>query len=45
MMKAAPAVINHPPMTLSTPVIRTTALSLLHALSARLEPIATMNVT
>ena len=45
MMKAAPAVINHPPMTLSTPVIRNTALSLLHALSARLEPIATMNVT
>ena len=44
-MKATPAVMNHPPMTLSTPVILNTALSLLHALSASDEPMATMNVT
>ena len=43
--KAAPAVINQPPMTDKTPVTRNTALSLPHALSAKLEPIATMNVT
>ena len=45
VMKATPAVINQPPMTLSTPVTRNTALSRLQARSARLEPIATMNVT
>ena len=32
-------------MTDKTPVTRNTALSLPHALSAKLEPIATMNVT
>ena len=44
-MKATPAVINQPPMTLSTPVTRKTALSRLQARSARLVPMATMKVT
>ena len=44
-VKAAPAVIIHPPITDITPVMRNTALSLLQALSARDEPIATMKVT
>ena len=43
--KATPAVINHPPITVNTPVMRNTALSLLQALSANDEPIATMKVT
>ncbi len=45
VMNATPAVMNQPPMTLSTPVTRNTALSRLQARSARLEPMATMNVT
>ena len=45
LMNAMAAVMNHPPMTDSTPVILNTALSLLQALSARDVPIATMNVT
>ena len=44
-INAAPAVMNHPPMTEITPVIRNTALSLPQALSASEEPIATMKVT
>ena len=44
-MKATPAVMNHPPMTEMTPVMRNTALSRVHALSASDEPIATMKVT
>lgn len=36
---AAPAVMNQPPITLSTPVIRNTADSLLHALSASEVPL------
>ena len=42
---AAPAVINQPPITDNTPVIRYTALSRLQALSARELPIATINAT
>ena len=45
IVKAAPAVMNHPPMTESTPVMRNTALSRPHALSAKDEPIATMKAT
>src|SRR5574344_1706985 len=45
MRKDAPAVINHPPITEMTPVTLNTALSLLQALSAKLEPIATIKVT
>ena len=44
-VNAAPAVMNHPPMTLRIPVTRNTALSRLHARSASDVPIATMNVT
>ena len=36
---------NHPEITVITPVMRYTALSRPQALSAREEPIATMNVT
>ena len=43
--KAAPAVINQPPTTESTPVIRNTALSRPQARSANDVPIATINVT
>ena len=43
--KATPAVTNHPPITDITPVTRNTALSRLHARSAKELPIATMNVT
>ena len=42
---AIPAVMNHPPMTVRTPVTRKTALSRPQARSARDAPIATMNVT
>ena len=45
MPKATPAVINHPPMTESTPVTRNTALSRLQARSASDVPIATIKVT
>lgn len=45
MVKAAPAVMNHPPMTLNTPVMRNTAESRPQARSASEVPIATMNVT
>ena len=45
LANATPAVTNQPPMTESTPVTLNTALSRLHALSARDEPIATMKVT
>ena len=44
-VNATPAVMNHPPMTESTPVTLNTALSRLHARSASEEPMATMNVT
>ena len=44
-MNAMPAVINQPPMTDSTPVMRNTALSRPHARSASDVPIATMKVT
>ena len=44
-MNAAPAVINHPPITEMTPVIRNTALSRLQALSESDVPIATIKVT
>ena len=44
-MNATPAVMNHPPMTEITPVMRNTALSRPHARSARDVPIATMKVT
>ena len=43
--KAAPAVMNQPPITVSTPVMRNTALSRVQALSAKLVPMATMKVT
>ena len=43
--KAMPAVMNQPPITLTTPVMRNTAVSRFQALSARLEPMATMKVT
>ena len=45
MMNAAPAVINQPPITVITPVMRNTALSRVQARSAKLEPMATINVT
>ena len=45
MMKAAPAVMNQPPITDITPVRRPTALSRPQARSAREDPIATMKVT
>jgi len=45
MIKAAIAVINHPPTTLITPLTRYTALSLPQALSAKEAPIATIKVT
>ena len=45
MVNAAKAVKNHPEITVITPVMRYTALSRPQALSAREEPIATMNVT
>ena len=45
MVNAAPAVINQPPITLSTPVIRNTAESRPQARSAREVPMATMKVT
>ncbi len=44
-MKATPAVINHPPITETTPVTRNTALSRLQARSASEVPIATIKVT
>ena len=44
-MNATPAVMNQPPMTDSTPVMRNTALSRPHARSASDVPIATMKVT
>ena len=44
-MKAAPAVMNQPPITLSTPVMRKTAVSRPQARSANEVPIATMKVT
>ena len=44
-VKATPAVMNQPPMTVSTPVMRNTALSRLQARSASEDPIATMKVT
>ena len=44
-MNAIPAVMNHPPIADMTPVMRNTALSLPHALSASEVPIATMKVT
>ena len=43
--KAAPAVMNQPPITDNTPVIRNTALSRPQARSAKDEPIATMKAT
>ena len=43
--KAAPAVINHPPITEITPVTRNTALSRPHARSANDEPMPTINAT
>ena len=45
MVNAAPAVMNQPPITLSTPVIRNTAESRPQARSASEVPMATMNVT
>ena len=45
MMKAAPAVMNQPPMTDITPVTRPTALSRPQARSASDVPIPTMKVT
>ena len=42
---AANAVRSQPPITVSTPVMRYTALSRPQARSAREEPIATMKVT
>ena len=42
---AVSAVKNQPPITLSTPATRYTALSLPHARSASEVPIATINVT
>ena len=45
MRNATNAVTNQPKITVITPVILYTALSLPHALSAKDEPIATMNVT
>ena len=44
-VKADIAVKNHPPITVITPVIRNTADSRPHALSAKDVPIATINVT
>ncbi|GFI67544.1 hypothetical protein IMSAG192_01076 [Muribaculaceae bacterium] len=44
-MNATAAVINHPPITDITPVMRNTALSRLHARSDSDVPMATMNVT
>ena len=44
-IKATPAVMNQPPMTEMTPVMRNTALSRPHALSASEVPMATMKVT
>ncbi len=44
-VNALNAVKNHPPITLSTPATRYTALSAPHARSAREVPIATINVT
>ena len=44
-MNATPAVMNQPPITEMTPVMRNTALSRPQALSASDVPIATMNVT
>ena len=45
IMNAAPAVMNQPPTTETTPVTRYTALSRPHARSASEVPIPTMNVT
>ena len=45
MANAANAVKNQPEITVITPVMRYTALSLPQALSAREEPMATMKVT
>ena len=45
MRNATPAVMNHPPITESTPVILKTALSRVQAMSAREAPIATIKVT
>ena len=44
-VKATPAVMNQPPITVSTPVTRNTALSRLQARSASEEPMATIKVT
>ena len=44
-VKATPAVMNQPPMTVSTPVMRNTALSRLQARSANEVPMATIKVT
>ena len=45
IVKATKAVMNHPPITDSIPVIRYTALSRPQARSASEEPIATIKVT
>ena len=44
-MNAAPAVINHPPITVITPVMRYTAVSRPQARSAKEEPMAIINAT
>ena len=45
IVKPAPAVMNHPPITDYTPVMRYTALSRPQARSANEVPIATMKAT
>ena len=45
IVKAAPAVMNQPPITDNTPVMRYTALSRPQARSANEVPIATMKAT
>ena len=44
-VKATPAVMNQPPITVSTPVMRNTALSRPQARSDNDEPMATIKVT
>ncbi|CDA42478.1 unknown [Prevotella sp. CAG:5226] len=44
-VNATPAVMNQPPITVSTPVMRNTAVSRPQARSANDEPMATMKVT
>ena len=45
MAKPPMAVVNHPMTTVMTPVMRYTALSRPHALSASDDPMATMKQT